>query len=180
MSLAQGQGSTVEYVVRIGSTQPTYLLASQGNRACQGAVIEVVTIGYQGRSQQQVVELLRADGVKLLVDVRLNPISRKPGLSKKGLGAALNEAGIEYEHIKALGTPLDIRGLFRANQLDDARAQYRDYLVGEQPEALAELGAEVGEQRTALLCFELDVRECHRLVVGEELERLVGATLVHL
>ncbi|MDR1430587.1 MAG: DUF488 domain-containing protein, partial [Propionibacteriaceae bacterium] len=48
-----------------------------------------------------------------LVDVRQTPISRKRGLSKTALGAALSEAGIDYIHLRELGNPRDNRDGYR-------------------------------------------------------------------
>ncbi len=64
----------------------------------------IISLGYEGRDATDLIEQLRASGVAALVDVRLTPLSRKPGLSKKRLAAALEEAGIAYVHLPQLGT----------------------------------------------------------------------------
>ena len=132
------------------------------------------TIGYQGRAQHDVIGLLVEAGVELLVDVRLRPMSRKPGFSKKALAAALPLDGIAYEHRVALGTPLDIRGLFRAGELEEARRQYREYLVGAAAADLEWLEGEARKRPTAVLCFEFDPNECHRRVIAQELNSRHG------
>ncbi|WP_258081414.1 DUF488 domain-containing protein [Nocardia nova] len=58
------------------------------------------TVGYEGRRADELVMLLAEAGVATVVDVRLTPISRKPGLSKTKLSAALAEAGIRYVHLR--------------------------------------------------------------------------------
>jgi uncharacterized protein (DUF488 family) len=55
----------------------------------------IVSIGYERRDIDELVELLRSEQVELLVDVRLNAISRKRGFSKTALTTALNAAGIQ-------------------------------------------------------------------------------------
>ena len=45
----------------------------------------IVSVGYQGRSVNELIDVLRHGDVEVLVDVRLNPISRKPGFSKNPL-----------------------------------------------------------------------------------------------
>jgi uncharacterized protein (DUF488 family) len=140
------------------------------------------TIGYQGKALPNLVgELLEAE-IEMLVDVRIRPASRKPGFSRKALTAELPHADIAYEHCRELGTPLDIRGIFRAGtkHLDEARAKYREYLLSEAADQLAWLAGVARKQRTAILCFELDPRECHRRVIAEELTRLHGFTIVDL
>ncbi|MCY3786821.1 MAG: DUF488 domain-containing protein [bacterium] len=52
----------------------------------------IVSVGYQGRTVDQLIDVLRGGGVEVLVDVRLNPISRKPGFSKKPLSSSANRA----------------------------------------------------------------------------------------
>ena len=56
---------------------------------------QVVSVGYEGRSVEELVQVLRAEDVAVLVDIRLTPISRKRGLSKTALTRALRDAGIE-------------------------------------------------------------------------------------
>lgn len=64
----------------------------------------LVSIGYEGRTALELIATLSQLGVSVLVDVRLTPLSRKPGLSKTKLGLAAAEAGIRYVHLPALGT----------------------------------------------------------------------------
>lgn len=143
---------------------------------------EIATIGYEGRAQHDVIGLLVDAGITLLVDVRIRAQSRKPGLSKSSLAAGLATVDIGYEHLRALGTPLDIRAEFRAGNLEQARERYRAYLLGD-PEAgieLEMLAGLVARERVAILCFEHHPRVCHRMVVVEELRRLHGIEAVHL
>jgi uncharacterized protein (DUF488 family) len=138
------------------------------------------TVGYEKRSQQDLIVALVEHDIELLVDVRLRPQSRKPGLSKTTLAAGLAEAEIEYEHHRVLGTPLDIRGLFRAGEYEQAREAYREYLRDVGEEELAWLQEQARARRVAMLCFEGDPRECHRRVIAEELTRLYGTEVVDI
>ncbi|HLL68589.1 MAG TPA: DUF488 domain-containing protein [Micromonosporaceae bacterium] len=45
----------------------------------------LVGVGYEGRTIEELIAQLHALGVSRLVDIRLNPLSRKPGLSKTAL-----------------------------------------------------------------------------------------------
>src|SRR5258707_759886 len=72
----------------------------------------LVGVGYEGRTVDELVAHLVAVGVSRLIDVRLTPISRKRGLSKTALGAALADVGIEYEHRRELGNPKTNRAGF--------------------------------------------------------------------
>ena len=71
--------------------------------------MRIFTIGYEGTTVPEFIAALKQAGVERVIDVRALPLSRRPGFSKSGLKAALEEAGIEYVHLKALGTPADGR-----------------------------------------------------------------------
>ena len=142
----------------------------------------IATSGYEGRAQHDVLDLLVQDGVTLLVDVRIRAQSRKPGFSKSTLAAGLATVEIGYQHLRALGTPLDIRAEFRGGDIEAARERYREYLLGDpdaqlELETLAELCT---RERVAILCFEHDTKVCHRLVVAEELRARHGIRAEHL
>ncbi|MEU8268271.1 DUF488 domain-containing protein [Sphaerisporangium sp. NPDC049002] len=132
-------------------------------------------VGYEGRDLGEFIELLQHEGVALLVDVRLNAISRKRGFSKTALAKALAEAGIVYEHMRELGNPKWNRAGFGGTpaELGVARGAYSAQLLG--PDAQECLGriAEAGRQRmVAVMCFEIDQRRCHRdLVLSAVSER---------
>jgi uncharacterized protein (DUF488 family) len=123
------------------------------------------TIGYEKLWPDALVAALLAAGVERVFDVRFRPQSRRPGMSKTKLATALAEHGIAYEHRRELGTPVDIRGLFRSGHLAEARAAYRAQVAGEALDALA-ADLERGS-RTALLCLEADPAGCHRRVIAE-------------
>ena len=130
------------------------------------------TIGYERLLPEALVAELRAAGVRRVIDVRFRPQSRRPGMSKTRLGDLLGEHGIAYESRRELGTPPDLRVLFRAGRTAEARAAFRDYV---ETAAAAELEALADElptaPPTALLCLEADPAVCHRRVLTEALAR---------
>ena len=140
------------------------------------------TIGYQQLWLDALVAELEAAGVRRVLDVRLRPQSRRPGMSKTKLGIALAEHGIGYEHRRELGTPLEIWGLFRAGHMEEAAAAYRAHAEAHAGEELDALAAELdGGPRTALLCLEANPAGCHRRVVAELLAaRRPGLMVVDL
>lgn len=127
----------------------------------------VISIGYEQREPSEVIELLRSFRVDVLVDVRLNAISRKPGFSKSALGAALQQAGISYRHERTLGNPKENRDALRSGD-PEARHAFLSHL---RQEGAAELEAirELAEGSTiALLCYERDHGSCHRASIIDE------------
>jgi hypothetical protein len=134
----------------------------------------MLTIGYEGRTVEEVIDLLRANAATVLVDVRLTPLSRKPGLSKTRLAGTLAAAGIGYLHLPALGNPKENRPAFRAGLGRDVLlARLRS---AEGVAAVARVRALDAAERPALFCFERDPAGCHRLVVATE----AGGTVTHL
>jgi uncharacterized protein (DUF488 family) len=130
----------------------------------------VWTIGYEQATLDAVIGALVAAGTQVLADIRYLPLSRRPGFSKSGLAAAAREAGIEYRHIKPLGTPAEGRAAARRGDHAELARVYAGQL--ELPEALAamaELRDLAGEKRVALLCYERDAAACHRSLLIEAL-----------
>jgi uncharacterized protein (DUF488 family) len=141
---------------------------------------DVMTIGYQHRAVDQLIEDLAAADVEIVADVRLTPLSRKAGLSKNGLAALLRDAGIDYVHLRALGNPRDNRDAFRRGA-PDAIARYRAVLgTPEAQAALEKLLRLATQQRVALMCFEHDAGECHRSMVADALVTAGGVEIAHL
>ena len=129
----------------------------------------LLTIGYEGRTSSELLSALVQANVTALVDVRLTPLSRKPGLSKRHLANQLEQANIWYRHMPALGNPRDNRDAFRQG-VTQSRTRFRALLqTSAAQHALGELQSLIYERRVALLCFEQDAATCHRLIVSDAL-----------
>ena len=144
---------------------------------------KLFTIGYEQTPPKAVLDELEHAGVKLLVDVRAVTSSRRPGFSKKQLAAALDERGIAYLHLSALGTPKEGRLAARSGKYDLLRKIYEKQLGTPQAkEELDELSALVHRAGpVCLLCYERDHRHCHRQWIAEiirERDRLKVENLV--
>jgi len=141
--------------------------------------MRIFTIGYEGTTVPEFIDALKSAGVERAIDVRALPLSRRPGFSKSPLKAALADAGIEYVHLKALGTPPEGRTAARAGRHSDLERIYAGHL--ELPEAIAqsaEMLALAGEKPSALLCMERDPAECHRTLLLNAVAP--SAEVVHL
>lgn len=144
--------------------------------------MKLFTIGYQHAVQAELVAKLKAEGVKVVLDVRAVAASRRPGFSKRVLAAGLDEAGIDYVHLKALGTPAAGRHAARAGRVAEMKAMYADYLEHEPAAqtALAEAGEVASHRPAALLCLEAEASACHRSLVAERLSARLGFDVVDL
>lgn len=141
--------------------------------------MQLFTIGYEAVTQADFLAELARAGVQRVVDVRALPLSRRPGFSKTPLRHALAEVGIDYVHLRALGTPAAGREAARKGHTAELERIYADQLA--LPEALVaaeQLKALVAERPSALLCFEREPAGCHRSLLIREL--LPEAPVRHL
>jgi uncharacterized protein (DUF488 family) len=128
--------------------------------------MRIFTIGYEGTTVAEFLAALKEAGVKRVIDVRAVPNSRRPGFSKNLLRNELAQVGIDYVHLRALGTPSDGRAAARAGRHQDLERIYAGQL--ELPEAIAQ-GAQMldlaKEKPSALLCYEREPGGCHRTLL---------------
>ena len=128
--------------------------------------MRIFTIGYEATTLGDFLAALRTAGVERVIDVRALPLSRRPGFSKTPLKGALGEAGIDYVHLRALGTPPAGREAARKGRQAELERIYAGQL--ELPEAIAQ-GAQMldlaAEKPSALLCFEREPAGCHRALL---------------
>ncbi len=138
----------------------------------------LVSLGYEGRNAAELIETLKAERVTVLADVRLTPISRKPGLSKTALSEALHEAGIHYVHYRELGNPKENREGYRAGDAAALEAFDKVLQSSAGRAALRHVSELLDDGVVALLCFERDHSTCHRSQVADELAHLCSGLQV--
>jgi len=140
------------------------------------------TIGYEHATTRAMFGELTDAKVDMVVDVRAVTSSRRPGFSKRQLAAGLDERGIRYLHLRALGTPKEGRLAARRGERDELFRIFEKHLA--TPEAREELDeltslAKSG-QRLCLLCYERDPEGCHRRRIAELIHERTGAKVEHL
>lgn len=139
---------------------------SEGRHAGLGPGVRVFTIGYEQTTVVELIAALTAAGVELVVDVRALPLSRRPGFSKSALRGALAEAGIGYEHLKALGTPKDGRDAAKRGDWTTLARIYEGQLALPEAQAAAAILLDrIAARPTALLCYERAPGDCHRTLL---------------
>ena len=139
------------------------------------------TIGYEKALLKDVIATLNVAGVATLLDVRDRPISRRPGFSKRQLAAAVEDAGMQYVHLAALGTPPEGRLANRRREWERFWGIVEEKLG--RPEAELDLyqAAEIAEGvPSCLLCYEADWQVCHRRRIAEILAERQGFDIRHL
>ena len=142
----------------------------------------LATIGYQGATPESFLRALAGARVELLVDVRAVASSRRPGFSKTKLAANVAQAGIDYLHLRALGTPADGRAAARAGRHAEMRKIFLAHMSeDEAQDALEDLAQIVRSgRRVCLLCFEADPAHCHRNIVASMLGETMPLEITHL
>lgn len=142
----------------------------------------VWTVGHSTRSADDFLSLLREHDIRLLVDVRAHPGSRRyPHFNKPELEALLKAAGVDYLHMEGLGgrrKPCpDSRNVAWKNASFRAYADYME--TGDFARAAAQLERLAAERPTALMCSEAVWWRCHRSLIADWLKAR-GWTVLHI
>jgi uncharacterized protein (DUF488 family) len=129
------------------------------------------TIGYTGRKTEEIMATLKAHGVRTLVDIRQNPVSMyRPELSKSNLAQLLEANGMCYSHLPQFGVPRDIRAKAIETGTRDVIWTWYDANVVTFLNLHFFLNG--FEHPVALMCTEIDPRECHRHRLSLALEAM--------
>jgi uncharacterized protein (DUF488 family) len=128
--------------------------------------MRIFTIGYEATTMDEFLAALKRAGVERLIDVRAVPLSRRPGFSKNILAASLRAEGIEYVHLRNLGTPKPGRDAAKKGDVKTLRTVYDNQLgLPEAQAEVAQMRALAEEKPSALLCYERDPGHCHRTLL---------------
>lgn len=132
------------------------------------------TIGYEGISLEEYLVRLLKNDVKVLVDVRNNPLSMKYGFSKSQLKKYCASLGIDYVHIPEVGIQSDQRQeLNTQSDYDKLFAVYRKNNLSKTTTSQNEILKLLKQhKRIALTCFEANICQCHRKHLAEAIETL--------
>jgi len=137
-----------------------------------GKPMVVMTVGHSTRTIEAFVALLRAHGVRRVIDVRTVPRSRhNPQFNRDALGKRLHSARLHYRHLRLLGGLRHARG--DSQNLGWRNASFRgfaDYMqtakFEEGLEALIDLAK---KERAAVMCAEAVPWRCHRSLIADAL-----------
>ena len=134
------------------------------------------TIGYEGISLEEYLARLLKKDVKVLVDVRNNPLSMKYGFSKTQLKKYCESLGIRYVHIPEVGIKSEQRqSLNNQADYDKLFAVYRKQNLAKTVSTQTQILNLLKEnRRIALTCFEANICQCHRKYLAEAIETLSG------
>jgi uncharacterized protein (DUF488 family) len=123
--------------------------------------IQIISIGYERRSIEEFISILREYGVVHLLDIRQHAASRRPDFNKQRLTNALTQADIQYSHISFAGNPFHKQ--VTAGR-DECLAMYANHLA-DRPTILEMVAATWERGPIAMLCYERLHRDCHRSIL---------------
>lgn len=132
------------------------------------------TIGYEGISLEAYLNKLIKHDIKVLVDVRNNPMSQKFGFSKSQLIRYCEGSNIAYIHFADVGIQSEYRQeLKEQSDYDNLFTSYKKKTlpktISTQEKILALLK---NKKRIALTCFEASICQCHRKYLAEAITDL--------
>ena len=149
-------------------------LEKVNNSRPRGYKTVLFTIGYEGISLEEYLNRLLINDIKVLVDVRCNPLSMKFGFSKSQLQRYCEYLGIIYVHFPEVGIQSEQRqALSTQADYDKLFAVYRQNNLTKttvSQEKILNLLKE--HKRIALTCFEANIYQCHRKYLAEAIASL--------
>ncbi len=135
--------------------------------------MKLYTIGYQGLSIFQYIDVLKENGVTLVCDVRNNPFSFKAGFSKKKFQEYLKNAGLNYVHMPHLGVPQKLRKKAKGPVTRRRMFEYFQNVIlkeGSAEEEMREILELMASETLVLTCFEKDHTDCHRSYLAQKIK----------
>src|SRR6266513_1264739 len=145
--------------------------------------MRIWTIGHSTRAIDDFISLLEENEIKLLVDVRAWPGSKRyPQFNKDTLAESLNAHGIRYEHFPKLGGKRKSKPDSRNTAWRNASFRgYADYMETEQFQKgikrLLDVAVEAGP--SAIMCAEAVWWRCHRSLIADYL-KAHGVEVIHI
>lgn len=131
--------------------------------------IYLFTIGYEKRTINEYIALLKKFKIKILVDVRENAWSYKQDFRKKTLSDFLANENINYLHLPEAGNPQKIRR--NSENIKECLSKYKRYIrkteAGIEPLILLILNSILNGNNVCITCYEKDYMYCHRSILAE-------------
>jgi hypothetical protein len=139
------------------------------------------TIGYEGISIENYLNTLIKNDIRVLCDVRNNPLSRKLGFSKTNLQKYLRNVGIEYVHFQELGISSEKRCSISSDEgYQNLFKDYKSSLFMRQEYLDCLFKLLENKNRIALTCFEHEPFHCHRHIIRDYMKETYHVKIMDL
>lgn len=143
--------------------------------------MNIYTIGFAQKSAEEFFKLLTSNGVKKLIDIRLNNKSQLAGFANaKHLPYFLKLHNIEYEYKPELAPSKELLDGYKKKEIDwkEYEKIYNKILVDRD---ILNTFSKDEIDSSVLLCSEPAAEQCHRRLASEHLaDNLSDLTIKHL
>jgi uncharacterized protein (DUF488 family) len=127
------------------------------------AEMAVYTIGYHGTSIDSFANRLLREGIRSVLDVRANPISRKYGFARSSLQSICRKVGLAYHHFPGLGiSSSERRGVSGIKAFNTLFSHYERHTLAQNTTDISAASVLIKSAPSVLLCAETNASECHR------------------
>lgn len=129
--------------------------------------MNIFTIGFSGKSAEEFFTLLTQNGVKKLIDIRLNNKSQLAGFTNaKHLPYLLRLHNIDYEYRPKLAPTQELLDGYKKKEIswDNYEKIYHQILI--ERGIIKKISIDDFEN-TVLLCSEPTAKQCHRRLAAE-------------
>jgi len=141
----------------------------------------VYTAGYEGKSVDVFFNHLLKNGIRLIIDVRANPVSRRYGFSKRQFSEIARRLGLDYRHMPELGIPSRYRvDLSDFDSYQRLMKKYEQEMIPKLGDEIDEVGKLMMRTPAVLVCVEKDVRCCHRSRLADAVSLKIGLEVKHI
>ncbi len=166
----------------IYSKYPWFTINSKAERRLSRPVAEpaIYTAGHQGQHVDGFLNNLLRAGLKQVIDVRHNPISRQYGFHKSTFSKLCERVGLRYEHMPALGIPSALRRSDRFACRNELFRYYKEKILPPCRHSIPELAGTMSTTPAVLICMESDPNDCHRSRLANTVAEAAGLPVRHL
>ncbi len=138
-------------------------------------------MGYENRSVDGFLNKLLRAGIRKIVDVRANPVSRKYGFARSSLASLAGKLGLGYTHCPELGISSEKRrDVHTHDQFRELFGYYEREILPEEADAVTRVAELVKTVPSVLVCMEKEAVDCHRSRLATRVASLTDLKIVHL
>jgi uncharacterized protein (DUF488 family) len=130
--------------------------------------IQLYTIGFTKKNAETFFNILKSNGIKVIIDIRLNNVSQLAGFAKKDdLIFFLRElCNCDYRHETLLAPTKTILESYKKKEInwEEYKKQYIELIKNREAHNILNLNE---LDKACLLCSEPTAEKCHRRLAAE-------------
>lgn len=175
-----GKRKLIEYVYE---NYPWYTVNSLDDPRLEKPSVEpsIYTAGYEKTSVDRFLNTLLKSGIRTILDIRSNPISRRYGFHKSTLSRLAENVGLSYRHFPELGiTSKRRKNIATLKDRMDLLDSYEKTDLPMKTHLVGEISDLLTMEPSVLVCSEIDHNLCHRSRLAKRCKRRTGLPIVHL